>query len=598
MTREEAFPKEHSLRVGDSTRQRIQQLSMDRKKSFDSKNRDKLAALSAADRWASPLDADYFHAGADGTDGALHGSTVGKRKMKRKSKKDDISMSEHTGQTRKAKERDAGEADSVDKPKLAKPTENGDKLEDLLGKIDHGKPVKRRGARTVASMPSQTRSEGGEKERRGRSKSPHALRRKTHGEESIRKTRSDSDGPMKESSSRRRSSSQGALKRKSDAARSTRRNSKAEEEVSKPGDNQGRLGELLGNVGGVDTKKKSGSRSVASAPVPRRERERDRRAGTRPSVGSPRRRSTNENEITDTQNAAVPKRTKSTESAEAAPVSTSGRPSLSRRLSQGFKSFRKMAGLDSEKTSTTHTGDSSSIEQEQAPPRRAGRESTRDATSTRSKKKRSTSAGPLTNRVGSPRKDRGDRRAAMEKMKRNNSVQPHAAMGGDDDEEDEKHAGPPIRAQSMMLHREATRRNKANSLKDLVNYSEEEIHSTSYFASNHVLINRERMKRGLRPLTRNIAMDELARSNAERMATSGGVAPIQATYVGNVLRGESIRAIHRATMQNREGRERANLLNPYFQEFGVGTFKSEDGMLYICQLFSERLELTITDTTG
>jgi uncharacterized protein YkwD len=132
---------------------------------------------------------------------------------------------------------------------------------------------------------------------------------------------------------------------------------------------------------------------------------------------------------------------------------------------------------------------------------------------------------------------------------------------------------------------------------DLVNYSEEEIHSTSYFASNHVLVNRERMKRGLRPLTRNIAMDELARENAKRMAETGGVTPIPATYVGNILRGESIRAIHRAIMQNKEGRERANLLNPYFQDFGVGTSKSADGMLYICQLFSERLELTVTDTT-
>lgn len=147
-----------------------------------------------------------------------------------------------------------------------------------------------------------------------------------------------------------------------------------------------------------------------------------------------------------------------------------------------------------------------------------------------------------------------------------------------------------------MLHREATRRGKSASLMDLQQYSEEEIHSTSYFASNHVLVNRERMKRGLRPLTRNIAMDQIARENAEKMSKASGTTPLPATYVGNVLRGESIRAIHRAIMLNKEGRERANLLSPYFQEFGVGTAKSGDGMLYVCQLFSERLELTITDT--
>jgi uncharacterized protein YkwD len=156
--------------------------------------------------------------------------------------------------------------------------------------------------------------------------------------------------------------------------------------------------------------------------------------------------------------------------------------------------------------------------------------------------------------------------------------------------------GPPMaRAQSMMSNREETRRGKQNSLANLINYSEEEIHSTSYFASNHVLVNRERMKRGLRPLTRNIAMDDLAREHSQNMADHSGVTPIQTTYVGNVLRGESIRSIHRATMQQKDGRERYNLLNPFYQDFGVGTAKGEDGMLYVCQLFSERLELSCTN---
>lgn len=160
---------------------------------------------------------------------------------------------------------------------------------------------------------------------------------------------------------------------------------------------------------------------------------------------------------------------------------------------------------------------------------------------------------------------------------------------------DRPERGLPARAASMMLNRDNTRRGKSESLADLVQYSQEEIHSTSYFASNHVLVNRERMKRGLRPLTRNIAMDTLARASAQAMATSAGCAPLKTTYVGNVLRGESIRAVHRAIMLNREGRERTNLLNPYFQDFGVGTSKGEDGMLYVCQLFSERLELSCTD---
>jgi uncharacterized protein YkwD len=153
------------------------------------------------------------------------------------------------------------------------------------------------------------------------------------------------------------------------------------------------------------------------------------------------------------------------------------------------------------------------------------------------------------------------------------------------------------RGQSMMLQRDTTRRaGKTNSLQNLVEYTEEELPSTSYFASNHILINRERMKRGLRPLSRNSTMDELARDHADKMATSKGCSPIQTTFVGNVCRGESIRSIHRITMQHKDGRERYNILNPYFQDFGVGTSKGDDGMLYMCQLFSERIELTCMDT--
>jgi uncharacterized protein YkwD len=186
------------------------------------------------------------------------------------------------------------------------------------------------------------------------------------------------------------------------------------------------------------------------------------------------------------------------------------------------------------------------------------------------------------------------------KVKRNKSmdaVTAHQSRKNTQQLDDDKERRPPRRAESMMLSREMGRRSKSNSLSNLIQYKEEEIHSTSYFASNHVLINRERMKRGLRPLTRNIAMDELARKSAEAMATSCGLNALPTTYVGNVLRGESIRSIHRSTMLQKQGRERQNILNPYFQDFGVGTCKGDDGMLYMCQLFSERLELALTDTT-
>lgn len=149
---------------------------------------------------------------------------------------------------------------------------------------------------------------------------------------------------------------------------------------------------------------------------------------------------------------------------------------------------------------------------------------------------------------------------------------------------------------SVMNNRETGRRTRSNSLKNLVQYTDEEIHSTSYFASDHVLINRERMKRNIKPLNRNIAMDNLARKIAEEMAAAKGLKPLTTTYVGNVLRGDNIRSIHRSTMMNKEGDERKNILNVYFQEMGVGTCLGDDELLYICQLFSERLELQLTDT--
>lgn len=181
------------------------------------------------------------------------------------------------------------------------------------------------------------------------------------------------------------------------------------------------------------------------------------------------------------------------------------------------------------------------------------------------------------------------------KHRRNKSVDSATALVKDNDDEKSVVRRP----ESMMLRRENGRRgSKQNSLANLVQYKEEEIHSTSYFASNHVLINRERMKRGLRPLSRNIAMDDLARKSAEAMAESNGDNPLRTTYVGNVLRGETIRSIHRSTMMQKKGRERANLLNPFFQDFGVGTCKGDDGMLFMCQLFSERLELALTDTVS
>ncbi|KAG7366099.1 hypothetical protein IV203_028769 [Nitzschia inconspicua] len=401
------------------------------------------------------------------------------------------------------------------------------------------------------------------------------------------KKRAESPGPLKKRSEspgplRKRTSSVGALSRRGTSTRLER--------VSQPGDSNGELENMLSQVTGSQTRKR-GARSVASAPA-----QDFKRPELRPSISKLKQRSVR-------VSAAPPSRIAPSKSKS---VDGSGILDIADQMSarydwQGYRpteSQRKSSGSDN--THTTYPAELSEGNDVNATKRASPRK-----VSPRSKPKRSMSAlaGPASiRRDGSPNKrDQSANIAneiAKQKVKRHNSMahtpthsqDPSDSQGGPEN-------GGIARSHSMMLHREMTRRGKSNSLMDLVQYKEEEIHSTSYFASNHVLVNRERMKRGLRPLTRNIFMDELARKSAKAMADSNGLNPLRTTYVGNVLRGESIRSIHRSTMQQKQGRERANLLNPYFQEFGVGTCKGTDGMLYMCQLFSERLELALTDTT-
>jgi uncharacterized protein YkwD len=400
------------------------------------------------------------------------------------------------------------------------------------------------------------------------------------------RTRSTSPGALRRnvSGNRDRSTSPHGLRNRVMSKRPSNANSR--EKIRSTG--SGGLGNMLNSM---RTKKPIGvTRSVASAPshlLPEGEDQslvRPTRRASRFAKGSGvvtrKARRTKSSDLTAVsdgiEKAATKKKKRRAKSVDAAEKAASASQRQSRKEMRGKKKAPKKKRPDSiismseSISSTTGDLDSDQEEKEEKSGRRGTRQEHRSRrpvqTGTKSKPgKRSKSAGPL---------------------ERNQEV----GSGKSDSR--------PMRANSMMLNRDMTRRSKSNSLGNLVKYADDEIHSTSYFASNHVLINRERMKRGLRALTRNIAMDTLARENAQAMAKSAGCSQLKTTYVGNVLRGESIRAVHRATMLNKEGHERANLLNPYFQDFGVGTSKGDDGMLYVCQLFSERLELQCTDVAG
>lgn len=119
-----------------------------------------------------------------------------------------------------------------------------------------------------------------------------------------------------------------------------------------------------------------------------------------------------------------------------------------------------------------------------------------------------------------------------------------------------------------------------------------------YYSSNHVMINKERVKRNLPQLTRRIELDEIARQRAEEMATArslshGNAHSLQARLddassfqkIGeNVARGPSIRDINAGMMSNVA--DRNNMLDRRYQFMGMGTSLGEDGKLYLCQLFS------------
>ena len=135
-------------------------------------------------------------------------------------------------------------------------------------------------------------------------------------------------------------------------------------------------------------------------------------------------------------------------------------------------------------------------------------------------------------------------------------------------------------------------RRKKSVLKTEIEVMRKNFNDAGKYANNCILVNHERTSRGLCALQRNVALDELASDYAKQVAESAGKGKITSTYHGNIMRGPSIRAVHAAMMEREH--QRTKIINPLFREFGVGTIK-KDGLLYVCQLFSESVELECED---
>lgn len=124
-----------------------------------------------------------------------------------------------------------------------------------------------------------------------------------------------------------------------------------------------------------------------------------------------------------------------------------------------------------------------------------------------------------------------------------------------------------------------------------------QLHQDWYgFSSNHVLINKERAEKSLRPLTRRSELDAAAKAHAESMARRGRVYRINISGLreklglngvlldANVAVGRTIEDIHRK-MMSRPFSGKTNILDHRYAHFGIGTGKGGSKKLYVCQIF-------------
>lgn len=122
-----------------------------------------------------------------------------------------------------------------------------------------------------------------------------------------------------------------------------------------------------------------------------------------------------------------------------------------------------------------------------------------------------------------------------------------------------------------------------------------ELPGTWYYSSNHVMVNMERRNRVVAPLTRKADLDDVARQHALEMAAKGELfhsdpyklhlwlASKSKVMGENVAVGDNIRTIHKNMLENRE--QTSNMLHRRYTQFGMGTAKSSDGRLFLCQVY-------------
>lgn len=115
-----------------------------------------------------------------------------------------------------------------------------------------------------------------------------------------------------------------------------------------------------------------------------------------------------------------------------------------------------------------------------------------------------------------------------------------------------------------------------------------------FIASNHVMVNKERIAIHIPALTRRIELDAIARERAETMAKQGKIGhgslddlefqirPCR-VFDENIACGKSMQDIHTDMLKNEANRK--TMIDQRYSYMGMGTARGSDGTLYLCQIF-------------
>jgi len=153
----------------------------------------------------------------------------------------------------------------------------------------------------------------------------------------------------------------------------------------------------------------------------------------------------------------------------------------------------------------------------------------------------------------------------------------------------------------LQLKRKKSRKFRTPRQRRILEEKLQSMPDTTFFASNHVMINKERVQNDLPFLERKGSLDEVALEHANLMVSKGKVlknlkehnvlklvekreSPYAPEIGINVYHGRSIQKSHDELMKRKKPKK--NILSKQFDSMGFASKKDSNGKLYICQIFA------------